>query len=264
VARLEGKVAIVTGAARGTGAITARLFASEGARVAIADVNRAGGEAVAREIGEGACFIETDVCSEDGWVECVAEAERRFGPPNVLVNNAAILHLAALEDTKLADLERVLRVNTIGPFLGIRALIEPMKRAGGGSIVNVSSIDGLAAKNGVAAYAASKWSVRGLSKVAAVELGKYGIRVNVVCPEAGSGDMIAPYLPPGVDFEKLDAGAHRMLAYQKQRRNVDRLLDVARMILFLASDESLSCTGADFAVDSGYTMGRILPGVPGS
>ncbi|NNL66400.1 MAG: SDR family oxidoreductase [Myxococcales bacterium] len=264
MARLDGKVAIVTGAARGTGATTARLFASEGARVVIADVNREGGEAVAAELGDQGAFVETDVGSQEAWGRCVAEAEKRFGPPNVLVNNAAILHLAALEDTELADLERVLRVNTVGPFLGIRAVIEPMKRAGGGSIVNVSSIDGLAAKNGVAAYATTKWGVRGLSKVAAVELGKYGIRVNVVCPEAGSGDMIKPYLPPGIDFEKIDQGAHRMLAYQKERKNADRLLDVARMILFLASDESLSCTGADFAVDSGYTMGRILPGVPGS
>lgn len=264
MARLEGKVAIVTGSARGTGAATARLFASEGARVVLADVNREGGEAVAKEIGDSACFVETDVGSEEAWSRCVAEAEARFGPPGVLVNNAALLHLAALEDTQTADLERLLRVNTLGAFNGIRAVLPAMKRAGGGSIVNVSSIDGLAAKNGVAAYATTKWALRGLSKVAAVELGKYGVRVNVVCPEAGSPDMIAPYMPPGADFEKIDAGAHRILAYQKDRKNADRLGDVARMILFLASDESLSCTGADFAVDSGYTMGRILPGVPGS
>lgn len=264
MARLEGKVAIVTGAARGTGATTARRLAEEGARVVIADVNREGGEATAKDIGNAACFVETDVSSEASWARCVEATRERFGPPTVLVNNAALLHLAALEDTELADLERLLRVNTAGAFLGIRAVLPSMKEAGGGSIVNVSSIDGLAAENGVAAYATTKWALRGLSKVAAVELGKYGVRVNVVCPEAGSGDMIAPYLPPGVDFEKIDAGAHRMLDYQKDRKNAERLGDVANMILFLASDESLSCTGADFAVDSGYTMGRILPGVPGS
>jgi 3alpha(or 20beta)-hydroxysteroid dehydrogenase len=262
--RLEGKVAIITGAARGTGAATARLFVQEGARVVVADVNREGGEAVAGELGDAACFVATDVGSEAAWARCVAEAESRFGALHVLVNNAALLHLGAFEDTSAADFERLLRVNTIGPFLGMRAAVPAMKRAGGGSIVNVSSIDGLAAKNGVVAYATSKWGVRGLSKVAAVELGKHGIRVNVVCPEAGSLDMLAPWLPPGIDAEKLDAGAHRLLAYQARRPNVERVLDVARMILFLASDESLSCTGADFTVDSGYTMGRILRGAPGS
>jgi len=262
--RLEGKVAIVTGAARGTGATTARLFAAEGARVVVADVNREGGAEIAAELGASGGFVPTDVTREADWERCVAEAEDRFGAVNVLVNNAAILHLAALEDTTGDDLERVLRVNTLGPFLGIRAVLPAMKRAGGGSIVNVSSIDGLAAKNGVAAYATSKWAVRGLTKVAAVELGKHGIRVNVVCPEAGSLDMLKPYLPAGIDPELIDAGAHRLLRYQAKRKNAERLGDVARMILFLASDESLSCTGADFAVDSGYTMGRMLKGVPGS
>jgi 3alpha(or 20beta)-hydroxysteroid dehydrogenase len=262
--RLARKVAIVTGAARGTGATIARLFVENGARVVVADVNAEGGEAVARELGPAGLFVETDVSSEASWAHCVERAESHFGALNVLVNNAAILHLAAVEDTTAADFERLLRVNTIGPFNGIRATIEPMKRTGGGSVVNISSIDGLAAKNAVVAYATSKWGVRGLTKVAAVELGKYGIRVNVVCPEAGSLDMLKPYLPPGFDPEIIDAGAHRMLAYQKGRKNADRLRDVANMVMFLASDESLSCTGADFAVDSGYTMGRILKGVPGS
>ena len=262
--RLEGKVAIVTGAARGTGAATAARFVEEGARVVIADVNRDGGQRTADALGKAAAYVETDVTSEASWRRCVAEAEERFGPLNVLVNNAAVLHLASLEDTTGEDFERLLRVNTIGPFLGIRAAVPAMREAGGGSIVNVSSIDGLAAKNGVVAYATSKWGVRGLTKVAAVELGKYGIRVNVVCPEAGSLDMLKPYLPPGIDPEKIDAGAHRLLSYQSERKNAERLSDVANMILFLASDESRSCTGADFAVDSGYTMGRMLKGVPGS
>ncbi|MBW2313453.1 MAG: SDR family oxidoreductase [Deltaproteobacteria bacterium] len=263
-ARMEGKVAIVTGSARGTGATIARLFAEHGARVVVADVNAEGGESVAKEIGDAAIFVETDVTSEDSWANTVERAESHFGSLNVLVNNAAILHLASVEDTKAADFERLLAVNTIGPFNGIRASIEAMKRAGGGSVVNISSIDGLAAKNGVVAYATSKWGVRGVTKVAAVELGKYGIRVNVVCPEAGSLDMLKPYLPPGFDPELIDASAHRLLSYQGDRKNAERLKDVANMVLFLASDESRSCTGADFAVDSGYTMGRMLKGVPGS
>ncbi|HKJ25167.1 MAG TPA: SDR family oxidoreductase, partial [Myxococcota bacterium] len=167
-------------------------------------------------------------------------------------------------DSPSADFARAVDTDLIGMYRCLRAEAIAMKEAGGGSIVNISSIDGLAAKNGVVAYATSKWGVRGLTKVAAVELGKHGIRVNVVCPEAGSLDMLKPYLPPGFDPEIIDAGAHRMLTYQGGRKNADRLRDVANMVLFLASDESLSCTGADFAVDSGYTMGRILKGVPGS
>ena len=114
----------------------------------------------------------------------------------MLVNNAAVLHLAALEDTRAADFERLVRVNQLGTFLGIRSVVAPMRAAGRGSIVNVSSVDGLAGKNGVAAYASTKWAVRGLTRVAAIELGRYGIRVNAVCPEAGSARHAAA-LPPG-------------------------------------------------------------------
>jgi 3alpha(or 20beta)-hydroxysteroid dehydrogenase len=130
--------------------------------------------------------------------------------------------------------------------------------------VNISSVDGLSAKNGVIAYASSKWAVRGMTKVAALELGRFGIRVNAVCPEAGSGDMIQPYIPDGVDVELALSRSQPYLATQKGRPIQERLGDVAKMVLFLASDASASCTGADFAVDGGNTAGKVMRGVPGS
>jgi len=262
--RLAEKVAIVTGASRGTGEATARRFVAEGARVVVADIEVSGGEAVAKDLGGSACFQRLDVGCEEDWASAVAATIERWGRLDVLVNNAALLHLAALEDTTTEDFERLVRVNQIGPFLGIRAVIAPMRAAGHGSIVNVSSVDGRAGKNGVVAYASTKWALRGITRVAALELGRFGIRVNAVCPEAGSIDMVRPYLPEGLDFEKILAGQQPVLATQRGRSTADRIADVANMVLFLASEESASCTGSDFAVDGGNTAGKIVRGAPGS
>jgi 3alpha(or 20beta)-hydroxysteroid dehydrogenase len=262
--RLDDKVAIVTGAARGTGRAVARRFVAEGARVLVADVDAERGEVVAKELGSSACFRPLDVGSEEDWARAVRGVLDGWGRLDVLVNNAALLHLAALEDTTARDFERLVRVNQIGPFLGIRAVTAPMRAAGRGSIVNVSSVDGLAGKNGVVAYASTKWALRGITRVAALELGRFGIRVNAVCPEAGSVDMIRPYLPEGVDFEKVLAAQQPILATQRGRSSEERIGDVANMVLFLASDESASSTGADFVVDGGNTAGRIVRGAPGS
>jgi 3alpha(or 20beta)-hydroxysteroid dehydrogenase len=262
--RLAGKVALVTGAARGTGEAVARLFAAEGARVVLTDLRDPDGERVAREIGASASYLHLDVASETDWERAVRETEQRQGALHVLVNNAAILHMAAIPDTTLADFERVVRVNQTGTFLGIRAVVPALTRAGGGSIVNISSVDGLGGKNGLVAYAASKWAVRGITKVAALELGRFGIRVNAVCPEAGSIEMIAPYVPAGVDLEKLMARSHPLLPKQAGRAQSERIGDVARMVLFLASDESASCTGGDFPVEGGNTAGRVVRGAPGA
>jgi 3alpha(or 20beta)-hydroxysteroid dehydrogenase len=263
-ARLSGKVALVTGAARGTGEAVARLFAEEGARVVLADLRDQDGERVAREIGPVASYLHLDVTSETDWERAVAASERLHGALHVLVNNAAVLHMAAIADTTLADFERVVSVNQTGTFLGIRAAIPALTRAGGGSIVNISSVDGLGAKNGLVAYASSKWAVRGITKVAALELGRFGIRVNAVCPEAGSIEMIKPYLPAGIDPEKIMARSHPVLPKQAGRAQQERILDVARMVLFLASDESGSCTGGDFPVEGGNTAGKIVRGAPGA
>jgi 3alpha(or 20beta)-hydroxysteroid dehydrogenase len=263
--RLAGKVALVTGAARGTGEAIARRFVDEGARVVIGDVQQEAGRAVAEDLGAAAEFVDLDVTSEDGWAAAVDATVRRFGALDVLVNNAAVLHLAALEDTSLADFERLFRVNLAGPFLGIRAVAPQLRAAGGGSIVNVASVDALQGKNGVAAYASTKWGLRGLTRVAAVELGQAGIRVNTVCPEAGSGDMIRPYVPDAIEDPSVVHGwGFRFLPYQKDRPHAERLGDIAAMVLFLASDESRSCTGHDYVVDGGNTELHRIKGAPGA
>jgi 3alpha(or 20beta)-hydroxysteroid dehydrogenase len=250
--RLEGKVAIVTGAARGTGAETARVFAAEGAQVVRADVVEADGDGV---------FIRTDVTSEADWAALVDATVERFGRLDVLVNNAAVLLLKSIVETSVADYERVFRVNELGPFLGIRAVVDAMKASGGGSIVNVSSIDGVFATPGTAAYAATKFAVRGLTKTAALELGRHGIRVNAVCPNAGSVEMVADSLGMERDaVAKMLAGVDRSLPIGRR----GTLTDVANTILFLASDESSFFTGADLVPDGGLTAGMVVHGGPGT
>ena len=261
--RLEGKVAIVTGAARGTGAVTARLFAEEGARVLLGDVRDEMGEEQAASIGSSAHYLHLDVTSESDWAGAVDRVTRDWGGVDVLVNNAAILLLVAFDEISRADFLRVIEVNLLGPFLGTQAVFPAMKARGGGSIVNISSTDGIKGMNGVSAYAGSKWGVRGITKSTAVELGAYGIRVNAVCPEAGNPNMSAPFVPGSPDLSKVP---HQMM--QKILKAPDsaepssRTLDVARMALFLASDESQSCTAADFVVDAGLTSVQKQAGAP--
>jgi 3alpha(or 20beta)-hydroxysteroid dehydrogenase len=262
--RLEGKVALVTGAARGTGEAIARRFADEGARVVLADVQEQLGAAVAKSIGGAARFEPLDVTDEAAWQRAMAGTLGWAGRLDVLVNNAAVLHLASISDTTPEEFLRVVRVNQLGPFLGIRAAIEPLRAAGGGSIVNVASVDALRGQNGVVAYASSKWGVRGITRVAALELGRYGIRVNSVCPEAGGPFMVAPFLPPGVPVEKVLPRMQPNLAYQKDRPLDELVRDVAYAVLYLASDESLSCTGSDLVCEGGNTAGRLVKGAPGA
>jgi 3alpha(or 20beta)-hydroxysteroid dehydrogenase len=261
--RVEGKIAIVTGAARGTGEATARLLAAEGARVVVADVLEEPGRLVAKEIGDAARFAALDVTSEAQWADVVEATRRDLGGVDVLVNNAGVLHMAAVDATSLEDYERVIRVNQIGPFLGMKAVAPLMKEAGGGSIVNISSIDGMSAKNGLVAYSASKWAVRGMTRVAAIELGKFGVRVNAVCPEAGSTEMMRPYMPEGIDPEFAAQFQQRILKSQMKRSTADKMGDIAKMVLFLASEESASCTGSDFLVDGGNLSGSRIKQAPG-
>lgn len=261
---LDGKVAIVSGSARGTGEATARLFVEEGANVVLSDILDERGEIVAKELGEAARYVHLDVTSEDDWQRAVEFAVRQFGSLNVLVNNAGILLIKAIQDTELSEFERVVRINQMGTFLGIRSVIESLKQAGGGSIVNVSSLDGLTTKNGLVAYSSSKWAVRGITRVAALELGKFGIRVNAVCPETGGSEMIAPYVPPGIDVETAASFSQPHLAPQKKRPLKDKIDDIARFIAFLASDGSASCTGSDFTIDGGNMAGHVIRGMPGS
>lgn len=261
--RLEGKVAIVTGAARGTGEATARMMVAEGARVVVADILDEPGELVAKDLGEAATFAHLDVTSEASWQEVVSDVLRTHGRIDVLVNNAAVLHMSALVETELADYERVIRVNQIGPFLGMKTVGAAMRDAEAGAIVNVSSIDGVSTKNSLVAYSASKWALRGMTRVAAIELGKFGVRVNAVCPEAGSGDMMKPFIPEGVDVELAATFQQKILRTQMKKSIGDKLDDVARAIVFLASDEAGSITGTDLVVDGGNLAGLHVKMIPG-
>jgi 3alpha(or 20beta)-hydroxysteroid dehydrogenase len=254
--RLAGKVALITGGARGTGAVTARRFVEEGAQVVIADVRDELGQTTAADLG--AVYAHLDITHENEWDDVVAVTAERFGGLHVLVNNAAILLLASLAKTTVEEFERIMRVNALGTFLGIRAAIDPMTAGGGGSIVNVSSIDGVYVAPGTGAYAASKFAVRGLTKTAALELGKFGIRVNAVCPEAGNPEMIRPFIEA---MDPAELAKSRPLPPTPIRRRPE-MLDVANTIVFLASDESSFYTGADFVLDGGTTAGMMID-VPG-
>src|SRR6266576_4066859 len=181
--RLDGKVALITGGARGMGKSHVRHFVAEGARVVFGDVRDDQGQYVAAKLGEQSCrYLHLDVTSEDDWAVAVAATEEAFGRLDVLVNNAGILTFAPIAEMTLEGFRRVLEVIAVGCWLGMKAVIEPMKRAGGGSIVNISSIEGFTGAAGLSAYSASKFAVRGMTKVAARELGQFGIRVNSVHP----------------------------------------------------------------------------------
>ncbi len=253
--RLDGKVALITGAARGMGAAEARLFVSEGARVLIADMLEDEGRALAAELGDAARFQRLDVSQEDQWAAAVAEAEA-LGPLNVLVNNAGILRAAAIEDMTLEQYMSVISINQVGTFLGMRAAAPAMKRAGGGSIVNLSSIDGIQSKNGLIAYSASKGAVRSMTKTAAIELGKYGIRVNSVHP-GGINTVMGN--PSGADLQHVDP-YYADLPLPR----IGLPIEVARMALFLASDESSYCSGGEYLVDGGWIAGKRTASLPGA
>ncbi|MEY2568177.1 MAG: 3alpha(or 20beta)-hydroxysteroid dehydrogenase [Actinomycetota bacterium] len=252
--RLEGKVCIVTGAARGTGAETARLFAQEGADVVLADVAKAEGDGL---------YVQTDVTKEGDWDALVATTLEEFGRVDVLVNNAAVLLLRSIVDTTVEEYERVFRVNELGTFLGIRAVIPAMRSGEGGSIVNVSSIDGVFATPGSAAYAGSKFAVRGLTKTAALELGRFNIRVNAVCPNAGNIDMVVDSLPQSLGRDTVKGWIDAVDRSLPIGRG-GTLRDIANAILFLASDDSAFFTGADLVPDGGLTAGMIVRGGPGT
>jgi 3alpha(or 20beta)-hydroxysteroid dehydrogenase len=243
--RLDGKIAIITGAARGQGAAEARLFAAEGARVVLADVLDDEGEAVAAEIGDAAVYTHLDVTDEPQWQAAVALAEDRFGPVTVLVNNAGILLFQPLHKTDLADFDRVMRVNVQGVFLGMKSVTPSMTKAGGGSIVNISSTAGLQGLPHLGAYVASKWAVRGLTKTAAIDLGHRNIRVNSVHPGGIDTPMVAGTSGDAPFYKRLPV---------PRMGSAD---EAARAVLFLASDEASYIAGAELAVDGGATCGDL-------
>lgn len=254
--RLQGKVAIVTGGARGMGAATVRLFVAEGAKVVIGDVLEDDGRKLAAELGTSAVFVKHDVTREDSWQQVLETAVSRFGGVDALVNNAGVLLFKTLQTTERADFERVLNVNLLGSFLGLRIVGAHMIERGRGSIVNISSVDGMKAANGLGAYCSSKWGLRGLTKVAAMEYGHKGVRVNSVHPGGIDTAMGNPYAQSREEVNK----RYTMVPMQR----VGEPEEVARTSLFLASDESSYLCGAEIAVDGGMLCGQYYVGFPGA
>lgn len=253
MARFAGKTVMITGAARGQGASHARAFASEGASVIIADIDQNGGAALAAELGGLARFVGLDVSSETDWTAAVEAAERSFGPIRVLVNNAGILApTASIETSDPADWDRVIDVNLKGMYLGMRAVIPSLRRAGGGAIINIASTSGHVGTAMISPYVASKWGVLGLTKTAAIELARDGIRVNSVSPGVVNTTMITAPLRPGeeatIDHFSPEPFAVRRLAEP---------WEISRVVVFLASDESAFVTGSDYTIDGGLMLGPV-------
>jgi 3alpha(or 20beta)-hydroxysteroid dehydrogenase len=244
VKRLEGKVAIITGAARGQGAREAELFVAEGARVVLTDVLESG-MLVAARLGESAIFVRHDVGSEEDWHATVETARARFGKIDVLINNAGIFHPNPIAETSAVDFDLHYRVNQRGVFLGIKSVLETIKAGGGGSIVNISSLAGLRGYPDMIAYSGTKWAIRGMTKSAARELAPFGIRVNSIHPGLVDTPMMRGGLAP-------DALAQFVMAVPLGRMASSN--DVAETAAFLASDMSSYVTGAEITVDGGLVL----------
>jgi len=249
--RLDGKVALITGAARGQGEAEARLFVAEGARVVLGDVRDELGEKVAASLGAAARYVRLDVSQEALWQRAVALAESEYGRLDVLVNNAGIVgEFGPTERCTLESYQKTIAVNQIGAFLGMKTAIPALRRAGGGSIVNVCSVAGLYGIPGFVAYGASKWALRGMTKLVAFEVGKDNIRVNALHP----GSVETPMMPASLDRAKVTRGQAMERVAQPE--------EIAAAALFLASDESSFVTGADLVADAGLSAGRAIYGIP--
>jgi len=242
--RLDGKVAIITGAAGGIGVATARRFAGEGARLLLTDADAAGAQRLARELGDDAAVRAHDVTSELDWQAVAALALEAYGRIDVLLNNAGIFLAASLEETSLEDFRRVIDVNLVGVFLGMRTVASAMTQQKGGSIINVSSVAGLGGSPYLTAYAGSKWAVRGMSKVVAKELARYGVRVNSLHPGQIDTDMNARQREKTPELiDKLIRGI--------PLGRIGTPEEVSHAAVYLASDESLYVTGSELVIDGG-------------
>ncbi|MDT5082091.1 MAG: 3alpha(or 20beta)-hydroxysteroid dehydrogenase [Mycobacterium sp.] len=238
--RLAGKVALVSGGARGMGASHVRALAAEGAKVVFGDILDAEGEKVANDVGDATCYVHLDVTNPDEWTAAVAIANSEFGGVDILVNNAGIINIGTIEDYELSEWQRILDINLTGVFLGIRAVVPTMKAAGRGSIINISSIEGLAGTIACHGYTASKFAVRGLTKSTALELGPSGIRVNSIHPGLIKTPM-TEWVPEDIFQTALGRAAEPV--------------EVSNLVVYLASDESSYSTGSEFVVDGGCTAG---------
>ncbi len=246
--RLQGKTALISGAAKGMGAAEARIFAKEGAQVIVADVDDAGAKAVVQDIkdsGGKATAVHLDVSEAANWEKAVAEGSKAFGNIDVLINNAGILFMKTVQDTTEDDWDKIFAINTKGVFLGTKAVLENMKAAGGGSIVNISSIYGLVGAPSSAAYQATKGAVRLFTKSTAVDYAEFNIRVNSVHPGVIRTAMTADILA--------DPSSQREILGTTIMQRAAEPEEVARAVLFLASDEASFMTGSEMIVDGGYT-----------
>ena len=238
--RLAGKVAVVSGGARGMGASHGRALVAEGAKVVFGDILDDEGELVARDVGDDARYVHLDVTRPEDWDAVVAAALERFGSVDILVNNAGILNIGLIEDYPLSEWQRIIDVNLTGVFLGIRAVTPAMKRAGRGSIINISSIEGMAGTSACHGYTATKFAVRGLTKSCALELGPNGIRVNSIHPGLIKTPM-TDWVPDDIFQTALGRAAEPV--------------EVSNLVVYLASDESSYSTGSEFVVDGGCIAG---------
>ena len=246
--RLENKVALISGGARGMGAVEAKMFAAEGAKVVIGDMLGDEGRQVEAEINEsgGECvFVQLDVTDENAWQDAVATTVARFGKLDILINNAGIARINSVEDTTSEEWDLVMDINAKGVFLGTKAAIPEIRKAGGGSIVNISSIAGLTGGR-TSSYAASKGAVRLLTKSTAIQYAADGIRCNSVHPGVIETPMTTPIMLNTPEGRELNASRHPLGRFGQPE-------DIAYGVLFLASDESCFMTGSEPVIDGGLT-----------
>ena len=240
MARVSGKVALISGGARGLGAAMTRRLVEEGARVVVGDVLDEDGAALVADLGDACRFVHLDVTRAQHWDNAVAAAVSEFGGLDVLVNNAGIVNFGSIEEYTLEAWNSIIAVNLTGVFLGIKAAVPAIIRSSAGSIINVSSTAGLQGYEALPGYVAAKFGVRGLTKAVALDLGRYNVRVNSVHPGA-----IATPMTQGLDLPQKHVALHR----------VGEPVEVANLVLFLASDESSFSTGAEFLTDGGELSG---------
>lgn len=239
--RLDGKVAIITGGARGMGASHARLFINEGAKVVIADIRQDEGQALAEELGENAAYAGLDVTNAENWATVVELTENTFGPINVLVNNAGITIAKSIEEFTEEEYRSIVDINQVSVFLGMKAVIPSMKKVENGSIINISSMNGLV--GGAIGYTDTKFAVRGMTKAAALNLSHYGIRVNSVHPGVIETPMIHGEAQAQIQEFAKNIPVQR----------IGKPEEISQLVLFLASNESSYSTGSEFVVDGGMT-----------
>ncbi|MTV82036.1 glucose 1-dehydrogenase [Secundilactobacillus folii] len=243
MADMSNVTALITGAASGMGKASAQKFIANGAKVILTDLNETAGKQVQSSLGDKSLFLKQDVGNLADWQRVVADGEAKFGPINVLVNNAGMGIMKTIDDITAEEYDKVIKVNQYSVFYGMKTILPSMRRAGGGSIVNISSIGGLVGMPDSIAYGASKFAIRGMTKDAALELGKDHIRVNSVHP-----GIIETPLIQSIPKEQQDAG--KKIVPLKRNGQPE---EIANVIAFLASDESSFVTGAEFAADGGYT-----------